>query len=215
MQTMRLDHISYAAGPGGLHDTANRIGEMLGEKFNDGGVHPRFGTRNMTLPLAGGPYLEVVEVLDHPAADKVPFGQAVRARSELGGGWMGWVVAVEDLPAVERRLGRKAAPGNRTLPTGVELRWHQIGIKDLQADPQLPFFVSWVSEPQNHPGYGASGGVTLTRLEIAGDPQRVTDWLGASPDAPLHDVDVEWAAPHGTPGLVAARFDTPNGAVRI
>ena len=91
---MRLDHLSYAAGPDGLASTAQRIGGLLGREFMDGGLHPRFGTRNMILPLAGGTYLEIVEVLDHPASDKAPFGQAVRARSALGGGWLGWVVSV-------------------------------------------------------------------------------------------------------------------------
>ena len=86
---MRLDHLSYAAGPDGLASTAQRIGGLLGREFIDGGVHPRFGTRNMIMPLADGTYLEIVEVLDHPASDKAPFGQAVRARSALGGGWLG------------------------------------------------------------------------------------------------------------------------------
>ena len=103
---MRLDHLSYAAGPDGLASTARRIGELLGENFADGGIHPRFGTRNVVLPLTDGMYLEVVEVLDHPASDKAPFGQAVRARSQLGGGWMGWVVAVDDIRPIEARLGR-------------------------------------------------------------------------------------------------------------
>ena len=94
---MRLDHLSFAAGPDGLVSTAQRIGGLLGRDFTDGGVHPRFGTRNMILPLAGHTYLEIVEVLDHPASDKAPFGQAVRARSAAGGGWLGWVVAVDDI----------------------------------------------------------------------------------------------------------------------
>ena len=49
-----------------------RIGGLLGREFTDGGVHPRFGTRNMILPLADHTYLEIVEVLDHPASDKAP-----------------------------------------------------------------------------------------------------------------------------------------------
>ena len=212
---MRLDHIVFAAGPGGLAGTTERLSELLGEEFTGGGIHPRFGTRNSILPLTHGTYFEVVEVLDHPAPDKAPFGQAVRARSELGGGWLGWVVAVDDIVPFEQRLGREAANGNRHRPDGTELLWKQLGVKGLQADPQLPFFVEWDLEPGNHPIAGATGEVSLEALEIAGDPARVSEWLGQSVEQPLEDVKVEWVAPNGTPGIVAAKFQTPNGLVRI
>jgi hypothetical protein len=169
----------------------------------------------MVLPLSAGTYLEVVEVLDHPASDKAPFGQAVRARSQLGGGWMGWVVAVDDIKPVEDRLGRGSVQGNRHRPDGVELLWRQIGVKGLQSDPQLPFFVQWQSPAGLHPSTGASGRLHLDCLEIAGDPQRVSEWLGNGLEGPLEDVDVEWVAPHGTPGIVAAQFNTADGLVRI
>ena len=212
---MRLDHLSFAAGPDGLASTAQRLGGLLGQEFRDGGVHPRFGTRNMILPLAGGTYLEVVEVLDHPASDKAPFGQAVRARSLLGGGWLGWVVAVDDIHVVEQRLGREAAAGNRYRPDGTELVWKQIGVNGLIADPQLPFFIQWSSPADLHPSAGADPEFSLACLEIAGDPQRVSEWLGETVEAPLEDVKVEWVAPNGTPGIVAAQVQTPNGLVRI
>src|SRR4051794_34902582 len=109
MLRMRLDHLSYAAGPDGLAGTAQRIGGLLGRDFVEGGIHPRFGTRNMVLPLADHTYLEVVEVLDHPASDKAPFGQAVRARSALGGGGLGWVVAGGGQP--EGGGGLRPRPG--------------------------------------------------------------------------------------------------------
>ena len=82
---------------------------------------PRFGTRNQCCRWPAGRYLEVVDVLDHPAADKAPFGQAVRARSAQGGGWLGWVVAVDDLGQVEQRIGRPPIVGQRHLPDGA--RW--------------------------------------------------------------------------------------------
>jgi hypothetical protein len=212
---MRLDHIVFAAGPDGLDGTAARLSAQLGEEFQDGGVHPRFGTRNRILPLGDQHYFELVEVLDHPASDKAPFGQAVRARSELGGGWMGWVVAVDDIAPHEARLGREAVNGNRHRPDGVELLWKQLGVKGLQADPQLPFFIQWDIAPENHPSAGASGNVSLECLDIAGDPARVSDWLGGSVDEPLEAVKVDWVAPNGTPGIVAAKFLTPNGLVRL
>ncbi|GGD14051.1 VOC family protein [Nocardioides daphniae] len=212
---MRLDHLSYAAGPDGLAGTAARLGELLGAEFVDGGVHPRFGTRNRTLALANDTYLEIVEVLDHPASDKAPFGQAVRARSALGGGWLGWVVKVRDISHAERRLGREAVQGNRHRPDGTELRWKQVGVNGLISDPQLPFFVQWQTSKELHPSAGADGSLALERLEIAGDPQRVSEWLGQSVEAPLEDIDVEWVAPNGTPGIMAVQFRTPNGLVRI
>ncbi len=215
MTGMRLDHLSYAAGPDGLASTARRIGELLGEEFRDGGIHPRFGTRNMVLPLSAGTYVEVVEVLDHPASDKAPFGQAVRARSELGGGWLGWVISCDDIGKLEQRLGRESVQGNRHRPDGYELLWRQIGVKGLQSDPQLPFFVQWQSPAEEHPSAGASGHLHLDAIEIAGDPKRVAEWLGDPDIDPLVDVEVEWVAPHGTPGLVAAVFRTPTGPVRI
>ncbi len=212
---MRLDHLSYAAGPDGLASTARRLGTVLGREFADGGVHPRFGTRNMILPLAQGTYLEVVEVLDHPASDKAPFGQAVRARSALGGGWLGWVVAVDDIRVAEARLGREAVTGNRHRPDGTELRWKQIGVNGLISDPQLPFFIQWDVPAELHPSAGGNGACSLDCLEMAGDPQRVSEWLGETVEAPLEDVKVEWVAPHGTPGIIAVQFKTPNGLVRI
>lgn len=212
---MRLDHLSFAAGPDGLASTAQRIGGMLGTEFVDGGVHPRFGTRNMILPLADGTYLEIVEVLDHPASDKAPFGQAVRARSALGGGWLGWVVAVDDIGEIEQRLGREAVTGSRRRPDGVELRWKQVGVNGLLSDPQLPFFVQWACDGEAHPSHGADGRFSLATLEIAGYPQRVSEWLGQTVEAPLEDLKVDWVAPNGTPGIIAAQVLTPGGLVRI
>ena len=215
MVGMRVDHVSYTAEHDGLQATAARLAKLIGVEPVDGGVHPRFGTRNIIFPLADERYVEVVECLDHPASDKAPFGQAVKARSEAGGGWLGWCVRVDDIHPIEERLGRPSVEGNRHRPDGVELRWKQIGVTGLQSDPQLPFFVQWESPQIEHPSSGATGKVHLDTLEIAGDPHRVSEWLGDPVTEPLEDVSGEWVAPHGTPGVVAAKFSTPSGLVRI
>lgn len=211
---MRLDHLSYAAGPEGARATSAELGRLLGSTFVDGGFHPRFGTRNFTLALSAGRYVEVVEVLDHPAADKAVFGQVVRARSAEGGGWLGWVVAVEDIAEVELRIGREAIEGHRYLPDGTLLQWQQLGVRGLQSDPQLPFFVQWTSDPAVHPSAGG-GRIDLLGVEIAGSQTRVDDWLGGSAEKVLADIPIEWIAPRGQPGLIAATFGTPSGVVRI
>ncbi len=214
MEGMRVDHVSYAAEHDGLQATAERLAKLIGVVPVYGGVHPRFGTRNVILPLADDRYVEVVECLDHPASDKAIFGQAVRARSEAGGGWLGWVVRVDDIHPVEQRLGRLSVVGSRHRPDGVELKWRQVGIKGLMSDPQLPYYVQW-DDLRVHPSVGASTRVTIEGIQIAGDPVRVTEWLGLPPDHTSEVIDFTFVAPHGTPGLLSVTFDTPHGRVTI
>ncbi|TYC99040.1 VOC family protein [Arthrobacter echini] len=213
---MRLDHVSFACEPDGLAATAERIAAKLDMEPVKGGVHPRFGTRNMIFPLVNGQYLEVVEVLNHPASDKAPFGQAVRARSEAGGGWMGWCVAVDDLGPFEERLGRNAVPGNRKFPDGQELTWQQIGIKGLIADPQVPYLLRWDdgTDPL-HPSKARAASVKLDCLTIAGSSERVTEWLGTEVEETLDGVQVQWIAPNGTPGIMSVVFETGDRRVEI
>ncbi len=209
---MRLDHVSYAVPASHLADEVQRIGATVGGIFRDGGRHPQFGTRNFVLPLAGGMYIEVVATLDHPAADRMPFGQAVKRRAELGGGWMAWVLAVEDIAPVEQRLGRPALQGVRHRPDGVDLSWKQLGIKDLLEDPQTPFFVQWLSDAAEHPSSGANGMPRITRLEVGGDAGHVSEWLGVSVDS-IAGVEIDFV--DDEPGLVAVHLDTRLGAVRL
>jgi len=211
---MRVDHVTYAAEVDGLKATAQRLAKKLGVTPVVGGVHPRFGTRNIIIPLAHDRYVEVVEVLDHPASDKAPFGQAVRARSEVGGGWLGWVVSVVDLSEAEQRLGRESVIGSRRRPDGVELKWRQLGVKGLLADPQLPSYIKW-DDHSVHPSVGAKTHVTISGLQIAGDPQRVREWLGLPADETSTFIDFTFVAPHGTPGLLSVTFDTPKGPVTV
>ncbi len=70
MGSMRVDHVSYAAEHDGAKATAERLGELIGVPPVEGGNHPRFGTLSVILPLMHQRYVEVVEVLDHPASYK-------------------------------------------------------------------------------------------------------------------------------------------------
>jgi len=211
---MHVDHVTFAVGPAGLLAESQRLGDLLGERPRDGGFHPRFGTRNHILPLADDRYIEIVEVLEHPAAEKAPFGQAVRARSEMGGGWLGWVISVEDLSPFEQRLDREAVPGMRHFPDGRRLEWQQIGVKGLLADPQLPFFIHWLSDHEVQPK-ALKGKIELVELEIAGDRTRVEGWLGTGVGDVFDGVRLNFTSPNGQPGLNAATFSTPGGLVRI
>ncbi|MFM7212211.1 MAG: VOC family protein [Actinomycetota bacterium] len=206
---MRLDHVSYACAPGELAEVVQWLGADLGGTFVDGGIHPSFGTRNFILPLADGTYIEVVAALDHPAADKAPFGRAVRQRADEGGGWLGWVIAVDDIAAVETRLGRDSVVGHRVRPDGTDLRWRQIGILDLLDDPQLPYFIQWERQSE-HPS-STGGEVRLASIEMCGNSEVLGAWLGSGAQL---EVSVAWVESDER-GIVACNFLTPRGFVRI
>ncbi|MEO6821432.1 MAG: VOC family protein [Candidatus Nanopelagicales bacterium] len=209
---MRLDHLSYAVSHPELADTVQRLGCQLGGTFVDGGRHPAFGTQNFILPLTGGTYLEVVAALDHPAAEKAPFGQAVRRQAERGGGWLAWVVSVQDIAPIEIRLGRPSVPGQRIKPDGDVLTWHQIGISDLLRDASLPYFTQWTSPAAQHPSTVAPAVVTLLGWDICGDSDTINAWLGAPLEALPDGARLRWVDSEEA-GLVAAEFRNPNGQV--
>lgn len=210
---MRLDHVSYAVSNAELADTVQRLGSALHSGFHDGGRHPRFGTRNFVLPIGDGTYIEVVSALDHPAVDQAPFGQAVKQRAEDGGGWLGWVVSADDLAPIEQRLGRPAVDGHRVRPDGLDLRWRQVGVRDLIADPQLPFFIQWETPAQERPSAGGAG-MELQALEICGDQSTIEQWLGGPVGQVLEGVHVLWVD-GDEPGLVAVHVGTAHGVVRL
>ena len=213
---MHLDHVSYVTSHEQLADTVQRLGSRLGSTFVDGGVHPRFGTRNFTLPLQGGHYIEVVCPLDHPASDASPFGKAVSQRALEGGGWLTWVVSVDDLSGIETRLGRGSAEGHRKRPDGTDLCWKQIGILGTLKDAQLPYFIQWLSP--EHPSTDGKAIAKIVKIEIAGYEKTITDWLGCDLANAIGNVDVVWISPEendGESGIVAVHLETPNGVVRL
>ena len=146
---MRLDHVSYVTSHDQLADTVQRLGSRLGSTFVDGGVHPRFGTRNFTAPLQNGQYIEVVCPLDHPSTEQTPWGKAVSRKAQAGGGWLTWVFSTEDISNVEKKFGREAVEGHRTRPDGSDLKWKQIGVTEIADSHELPFFIQWLTT--DHP----------------------------------------------------------------
>ena len=212
---MRLDHISYVTSHEQLADTVQRLGSRLGSTFVDGGVHPRFGTRNFTMPLLNGQYLEVVCPLDHPATETSPFGKVVSQRASEGGGWLTWVLSVDDVSKIETRLGRLSVDGHRAKPDGTDLKWKQIGVLGTLEDRQLPFFVEWVEN--HHPSTDGKAVSKIVKIEMAGSYEKIKNWIGPDTEDTLDaDIEIVWLA-NGEfayeNGIVAVHFETPNGLV--
>ena len=213
---MRLDHISYVASHDQISDVVNRIGSQIGTAFIDGGIHPKFGTRNFTAPLLNGQYIEIVCPLDHPATDATPFGQAVKKKAEAGGGWLTWVFSSTDLADVEEKFGRKAADGSRTRPDGSELKWKQIGVKEIVGSGELPFFIQWLTD--NHPSKDGNGVAKISKLVIADDEKLADSWFQDEIKSALTDVEIEWVKPDlndGDKGIVAVELTVNNSKVKL
>jgi hypothetical protein len=213
---MRLDHVSYVASHDQISDVVNRIGSQIGTAFVDGGIHPKFGTRNFTAPLLNGQYIEVVCPLDHPATDATAFGKAVKQKADAGGGWLTWVFSASDLAKVEDKFGRKAADGARTKPDGSELKWKQIGVKEITGASELPFFIQWLTE--QHPSKDGNSVAKITKIVIADDGQLADSWFKEEINSALKEVEIEWVKPElndGEKGIVAVELSVNNNKIRV
>ena len=187
---MRLDHVSYVASHDQISDVVNRIGSQIGTAFVDGGIHPKFGTRNFTAPLINNQYIEVVCPMDHPATDSTPFGRAVKKKADEGGGWMTWVLAVDDISETEKLFKRNAVDGVRKKPDGTFLNWKQIGVLEVLDDSKMPFFIQWVSS--NHPSKDGSSVAQLHKIIINGKPKDLFFQLKLDSKKDINGTQIVW-----------------------
>jgi hypothetical protein len=214
--SMRLDHVSYVTSHDQLADTVQRLGSRLGTTFVDGGIHPRFGTRNFTAPLLDGKYIEVVCPLDHPATEQTPWGKAVSKKAQEGGGWLTWVFSTEDISPIEEKFGRKAVDGHRTRPDGTDLKWKQIGVKEITDSRELPFFIEWLTD--DHPSKDGNAVAKIEKIVIADKDQLSDSWFKSEILGALSGVSIEWTdsdSNEGDNGIVGIEIMSPSGLIRI
>jgi hypothetical protein len=191
-----------------------RLGSRLGSTFVDGGIHPRFGTRNFTASLKNGQYIEVVCPLDHPATEQTPWGKAVSKKANEGGGWFTWVFSTKDIAPIATKFGREATEGHRTRPNGSDLRWKQIGVKEITDSRELPFFIQWLTS--DHPSQDGTAVSKIEKIVIADNDQLAQSWFKSEILGALTGVTIDWVDPSandGENGIVAVHLSTPNGLV--
>ena len=211
---MRLDHVSYVASHDQISDVVQRIGSQIGTAFVDGGIHPRFGTRNFTAPLLNGQYIEVVCPLDHPAAEQTPFGKAVSQKANEGGGWLTWVFSTEDLSGIERELGRNAVEGHRRRPDGTELSWTQIGIIELLNAPQIPFFIKW--QTSDHPSSNGDPKASVSKIVISGTREDFMNAIPASLQSEIEKMNIAtWVQSDENEGISEIQFNLNGSTIVI
>jgi hypothetical protein len=214
--SMRLDHVSYVTSHDQLADTVQRLGSRLGTTFVDGGIHPRFGTRNFTAPLLDGKYIEVVCPLDHPATEQTPWGKAVSKKAQEGGGWLTWVFSTEDISPIEEKFGRKAVDGHRTRPDGTDLKWKQIGVKEITDSRELPFFIEWLTE--DHPSKDGNAVARIEKIVISDDNLLADSWFKEEIISSLDEVEIDWVESNRSDeqkGIIMIEFSTPEGIKKL
>ena len=205
---MRLDHVSYVASHDQISDVVNRIGSQIGTAFIDGGIHPKFGTRNFTAPLLNGQYIEVVCPLEHPATDTTPFGRAVKNKAQDGGGWLAWVFSADDISDVEVKLDRKAVLGYRTRPDGTQLEWKQIGINQVIESNEFPFFIQWLTA--NHPSLDGKAVAKIKGLVLASENKLTNSFFKSEIEDATNEIDIKWKNPEEVQlasGILQVTFD--------
>ena len=204
---MRLDHVSYVASHDQISDVVNRIGSQIGTAFVDGGIHPKFGTRNFTAPLLNGQYIEIVCPLDHPATDATPFGQAVKKKADAGGGWLTWVISVEDIKLAEKFLERNSVEGVRRKPDGTTLKWKQIGVLDVLNDSKNPFFIEWIS--MNHPSKDGTPRAKISKIVMNGELKDLNPKFNDTFSEVSQEIEIVWQ------GTMEGNFDAGINFIEI
>jgi hypothetical protein len=209
---LEMDHVALAVTD--LEAAGATLRDGLGLASYAGGAHRSGATANRIVPLHGGSYLELIQVIDHIAAAADPFGARVARGIEAPDeALIAWAVRTSGIDAVASRLGIATTAMGRSLPDGTRLSWRVAGIAEALERRYLPFFIEW-EQPELHPSLvAAPHGVEAPRIwsiQLAGDRARLDDWLG---DDLVHvHLDVEHAEGAVQDGIRSVDIRDRHGA---
>jgi hypothetical protein len=177
--TLWIDHVLVVVDD--LDRAAERLFDEHGLASVAGGRHVGQGTANRVVPL-GRDYIELIAVVDEEEAAASVLGRWVASWRPKGSKPAAWCVAAPDLASITGRLGLSPVYMERTRPDGRTLSWHLAGLQEALGQPPLPFFISWLSEDDLHPGRMAAAHRVSPRgiagLEVAGERDPIEEWLG-------------------------------------
>jgi hypothetical protein len=204
---LELDHVLLAVSD--LDVGAAEAEARYGLASFEGGRHPGWGTANRIVPL-GDTYLELVSVVDAAEAAASAFGRWISSAAAPHLRPLGWAVRTDALETVARRLRLTPQCGSRLTSDGQRLSWRVAGIEQAAKEPSLPFFIEWAPGtpfPGGTPARHRRGPVSLARLEIRGDAERHTAWLGR------HDLPVTCA--DGAPAITRVILNAPECEIAL
>jgi hypothetical protein len=198
------------------HDQKGDSFERLISTFFDGVIHSRIGTHDFKLPIKNAQHLEAVCPVNNTLIDSTTFGEAVSQRAAEGDGWLSWLVAIDTISTIKKRLDHEVINGHGTKPDKKELAWSQIGVQGTLKDKQIPLFIELLLLDQ--PLIDRKAFAKIVKIEIAGDESRIEDWLGSE----LHEtigadieVELDALAIEGESGIVTVPVITQCSVVRL
>ncbi len=221
-----LDHLVWAVPD--LESAMDRVRAEWGCEVLPGGRHPRWGSWNAVVPIAGEAYVEIIAPHPEPpesthrifGLDSVRWPTLVTWAVRPGGGPSakasqgpggGGVPALEKLAQRAGETGVEMGAllaGSRRTPEGRLLEWTLSDPSRPRLGGVIPFLIGWGETP--HPSGIRPAEVSLLSLELAHpDVGKVEAALAALQTA----VDVR-ITPSPRPGL-RARLATPRGAIEL
>ena len=122
--------------------------------------------------------------------------------------------STKDISPIAAKFGREAIEGHRTRPNGSDLKWKQIGVKEIADTREFPFFIQWLSA--DHPSQDGTPLAEIEKIVIADKDQLADSWFKDDILASLGDIDIEWVDPSTNDdqsGIVSVQLVTPTGLI--
>ena len=117
---------------------------------------------------------------------------------------------------VGEMFGHSAIEGHRKRPDRSDLKWKQIGVKEITDSRELPFFIQWLTA--GHPSQDGKAVAAIEKITIADTDHLADSWFKTEILGGLNGEDVEFVDPSandGEYGIVAVHLTTPNGVVML
>lgn len=159
-----LDHIVVAAPD--LDDAVGRIETATGVRLEQGGVHPRFGTKNYLATFGDGTYFELIGA--DPENTEFSGERAFRVNEVTEPRAVAWAIepeSIEAATAAARQAGTDLGapfPGSRRNPDGTLLQWR---LTPPLAEPSgvIPFLLDW--DGSTSPAFTVQPRLSLVHLQ--------------------------------------------------
>jgi len=178
-----IDHVIWASAD--LDATHLQFEQTMGLRSSPGGVHPE-GTHNRIVLLRPPHYVELIAVHDRERNDMDPWGRALTACIERGGGLMGWAVGTDDIDAFGARTGAAVITGSIQQDDGTTGGWRIVDPPDDE-NGAIPSVIQYHGDAAaradrhaidfalaEHP----CGAEAISWVEVSCDEQRLSNWLG-------------------------------------